>query len=317
MKKVLFTTTALVAFAGAASADIALTGSAKMGIVGGNGTETQFFQDVDVVFTMSGETDGGLTFGAVVDLDEAGGLAPTNDDNGTRVFISGSFGTLTLGDTDGALDWALTEGGNVGNPGTIDDAETSHAAYRGNYADGFQDGQILRYDNTFGDFGVAVSVEMDDSGVSSTGYALGLKYNIDLGGTTIALGAGIQQAYAKAAQTIWGVAVAAGADTDVIGISATATFTNGLSAGINWSHYEFNGIDDTDHLQIGVGYTTGALSLHANYADVSSDFAALDAIGGTYGLAVGYDLGGGASVLAGYNDNAAGANWSMGLALSF
>ena len=103
------------------------------------------------------------------------------------------------------------------------------------------------------------------------------------------------------------------------GVSATATFANGISTGINWSNYEFNGIDSTDHLQVGIGYSTGALSLHANYADVSSDNAALDAIGGTYGLAVGYDLGGGASVLVGYNDssNSARANWSMGLALSF
>jgi len=318
MKKILLTTTAMVAFAGAASAEVTLSGYAEMGIIGGNATETRFHHDFDVKFTLSGETDNGLTFGATIDLDEVS-AGISNEGNPSAVFISGGFGTLTMGDTDGALDWALTEGGNVANPGTLNDEETTHDAYRGNYADGFQDGQILRYNNTFGDFGVAVSVELDDTGTNSTGYALGVKYNIDLGGTTVALGAGIQQAYAHSlgTTTVWGLGVAPNADTDVIGVSATATFANGLSAGVNWSNYEFNGIDSTDHLQIGLGYTTGALSLHANYADVSSDNAGLDAIGGSYAIAVAYDLGGGAAVKAGYNDDDIGSNWSMGLALSF
>ena len=57
--------TALVATAGAASAqDIALSGMAEMGIFGGQDIDTQFFTDVDVTFTMSGEADNGLTFGA-------------------------------------------------------------------------------------------------------------------------------------------------------------------------------------------------------------------------------------------------------------
>ena len=316
MKKVLFATTALVATAGVAAAEVSISGFAEVGIQGGNATETQFFQDIDVTFSMSGETDNGLTFGASVDLDET--LAGTNtaDDNGTTVFISGNFGTLTMGDTDGALDWALTEAGNIGNPGSMPDNETSHAAYRGNYADGFQDGQILRYDNTFGDFGVAASIELDDSGVNSAGYALGVRYALPVAGATINLGAGIQQAYAKPGTTVWGQAVAANADTDVMGVSAVANFDNGLSAGVNWTNWEFNGIDSTDVLSVGVGYTTGALSLHANYADISSDFAPLDGIDG-YGIAVAYDLGGGAAAQLGWNDNSTGANWSAGLALSF
>ena len=62
MKKVLFATTALIASAGIASAQgVALSGSAEMGIIGGDGDfETQFWNDVDVRFTMSGETDNGL-----------------------------------------------------------------------------------------------------------------------------------------------------------------------------------------------------------------------------------------------------------------
>ena len=197
MKKVLFASTALVATAGVASAEVALSGSAEMGIYGGSAIETQFFQDLDVTFTMSGSTDNGLTFGATVDLDESTGAAPAlnnnADDGGASIFISGDFGTLTMGDTDGALDWALTDAGNIGNPGSIADDETSHAGYRGNYLDGVYDGQIVRYDNTFGDFGVAFSVEMDDAANGrDTGYALGVRYNVALAAGNVALGVGYQ-----------------------------------------------------------------------------------------------------------------------------
>jgi outer membrane protein OmpU len=79
MKKVLFATTALVATAGVASADIALSGVAQMGIQGGSGNATtQFVQDIDITFTMSGTADNGTTFGAAIDLDEnAAGVGPT------------------------------------------------------------------------------------------------------------------------------------------------------------------------------------------------------------------------------------------------
>jgi outer membrane protein OmpU len=112
MKKVLFATTALVATAGVASADIALSGSAEMGIEWRqqHTPRTQFqLQDIDITFTMSGTADNGLTFGAAIDLDEATVANVDNDDGGVAIFISGDFGTLTMGDTDGALDWAMTE----------------------------------------------------------------------------------------------------------------------------------------------------------------------------------------------------------------
>jgi hypothetical protein len=46
-----------------------------MGVQGGNGgaTTTQFVQDIDITFTMSGTADNGTTFGAAIDLDENAG----------------------------------------------------------------------------------------------------------------------------------------------------------------------------------------------------------------------------------------------------
>lgn len=300
MKNVLFASTALVAFAGAASAQsIPLSGFAEMGLIdvsaGGNETNgVEFFTDIDVTFTMSGETDGGLTFGASVDLDEGGSgaaaVADNSDDGGATIFISGAFGTLTMGDTDGALDWALTE--VAFNSGSINDDETEHAGYNGNGGlDGTYDGQIARYDYSFGDFGVAVSAELDDDSVQDGDAVLGLgfRYSVNLGGTDIGLGLGYQQTEIG------------GFDQDAIGVSANATFGS-ISAGINYSDVNNDGdlSESFDHFAIGFGYAAGAFSASLNYGEFDFD-------DGTYadgfGITAGYDLGGGASVQFGYGDS--------------
>lgn len=311
MKKVLFASTALVAFSGAAVADVAVSGRAEMGVFGRTGAaDAQFFTDIDVTFTMTGETDNGLSFGASVDLDEGGAGSPAvadnSDDGGATIFVSGDFGTVTMGDTDGALDWALTDAGNMGNPGSIADDETAHAGYNGAYLDGQGDGQILRYDFSAGDFGVAISLDSNEtaSGTSQDyGYAIGVKYNLDLGGTAIALGLGHQ--------------VAAGNNNDqtATGISATASLGGGFTGGIVYTDMGGAQATQDNHIGVGLGYTTGAISLHANYGSFGGLNNAADTEGG--GLSAAYDLGGGAVVHAGYGKGGGVESASLGLGLSF
>jgi outer membrane protein OmpU len=324
MKKVLFATTALVATAGVASADVAVSGYAEMGLAGGDSMETQFIQDIDVTFTLTGTTDNGLTFGASVDLDEAsddvGALDNTHQNDfhhgGVAVFISGNFGTVTMGDTDGALDWALTEAGNVGNPGSLQDDETAHAGYLGSYGDGSSDGQVLRYDYSFGDFAFAISMEQDtvggagngvvDAGDTNGNMALGLRYGVTAGGVDLTLGLGYQS-------TDFGTAN----DQTIIGASVVAAFAGGFSAGIQYSDWsDVGGVAgaDNSHLGIGIGYSMDAISLHANYGEYDSGASG-------FGLAAAYDLGGGASLNLGYGSSDVGGvssdTWSFGLAMSF
>ncbi|EIE51151.1 hypothetical protein C357_10042 [Citreicella sp. 357] len=152
MKKILFATTALVATAGVASAEVALTGLAEMGVFGGNEADTQFFTDLDVTFTMTGEADNGLTFGATIDLDEAadrgepGRFESPNTQGGENMFISWGGMTFTMGDTDGAFDRILPEMALAG--GSLADDETIHAGFQ--HADG-SDGNfsILALDDFF------------------------------------------------------------------------------------------------------------------------------------------------------------------------
>uniref|UniRef100_UPI002621E995 porin n=1 Tax=uncultured Litoreibacter sp. TaxID=1392394 RepID=UPI002621E995 len=146
---------------------------------------------------------------------------------------------------------------------------------------------------------------------SGIGYAIGFKYALDLSGTTVNFGLG----YQKAADAV-GVA----ADAKATGVSVSATLANGLSAGVTYTDMKNTGTVDK-HYSIGLGYTTGAISVHANYGKFSSTVAGGDAKG--FGLAAAYDLGGGAVVHMGYGAGEASAaaptakSFSLGLGLSF
>ncbi len=322
MKKILFATTALVATAGIASADVSLTGYAEIGVIGGNDAagvlnninSTQYHSDMDVSFHLSGQSDNGLSFGAKIDLDEVSTGIPAGHNNtftNATVWVSGSFGKITLGDTDGAYDWALQE---IGMGTSLTDDHTTHAGY--NFNSGFDSaygGQVLRYDNTFGNFGVALSANIDDTGTGSTVWGLGLKYNTDFSGTKVGFGLGYQDN---------------GTNT-LIGLSVDAKMANGFRAIVNYSDQDSvvtHGAAMDYYVGVGVGYTSGPLLVTANYGEFKSVAANSSASG--YGLAVNYDLGGGAVVMAGYgnsqydagNANAAGDgtnSWSLGLGLSF
>jgi outer membrane protein OmpU len=350
MKKVLLTSTALVAFGGMAAAEVSISGNAEMGIVGGNvevttadGTEfdetapAQFFNDVDVDFDMSGTTDGGLAFGASVDLDEAGNLGNEEDDMGITVFISSDFGTLTMGDTDGALDFVMVDMGNAGNPGSINDAETGHLGYLGSWLDGSGDGQIVRYDYSFDAFTFAVSAEQEPSGPNGTvleddddvTWAIGGRYEFEFGGGSAGVGLGYQWSSQGSIQ------VGGDADDQTVNISlgsgevaATAVGVDvaldaGFTATLTYTNFNFDEGDDVEHIGVGGGYTFDAFSVHANYGQYSTDD--IDVTG--YGLSAGYDLGGGASILAGYGNSSADEddsdrelsidNYSLGLSFSF
>src|SRR6056297_1978093 len=105
MKKVLLASTALLLTAGFASAQsIELSGDANAGLKydedGGNafGDELTVHNEINMTIAGSGSTDTGLTFGAFLTIDETDGL----DD--AEVFISGVFGTVTVGRIDHATD---------------------------------------------------------------------------------------------------------------------------------------------------------------------------------------------------------------------
>ena len=295
MKRILFVSTALVAMSGAAYAQgVSLSGFAEAGISDDGSGDAQFHQDVDVTFKMESMTDAGLTFGTAVDLDEMAGDVGT-DDAGVAAYINGAFGNVTLGDTDGGFDWAMAE---VGGAGAIADNHTGHAGFNGNSGlDGANDGQILRYDNSFGDLGIALSFEQDADGMGN-GDVIGVGAKGGFGDFSVGVGFQTHD------------------NADIAGASVSATFGE-ISGTLNFSRLDDSGVN-TQHTGVGATYASGATTVNVNFGQ--SDTGGAESTG--FGVAAAYDLGGGAALQFGYgnSDNADGSTadtWSLGLAMSF
>ncbi len=337
MKSILFATTALVATAGVASAEIALSGMAEMGIFDNGNDDTQFFTDIDVTFTMSGEADNGLTFGASIDLDESDGNPSGAFSGGTQggeaIFISYGGATLTMGDTDGALDARTPELALAG--GSINDDETTHLGFNhsdgidpgadgiydpvedgiGLSLDGFGDGQIARFDYAYDAFTFSLSAEQvadgaDVDGVGNTIWGLGVSYSGQVSTVDLTVGLGYQ--------TLEDFA-------DVTTVAVTGGFANGFSAGLTYTDMSLDddfATDDIEHWGIGFGYEMNALALGLNYGEYDA--------GGTgdlsgWGFAALYDLGGGLEARFGYGYSDVDADaldddydtYSLGLRMNF
>lgn len=132
MKKLLIATSALVALTGAASAEVALTGDGRMGLVW-DGDNAQFSSRVRAKFNLSGETDSGLSFGGSFRVDQENYRADPEGRSAAHgtagsVYVSGTFGKLSMGDVVSAAEAAIgdlteigyTSGEFASNPEEID-----------------------------------------------------------------------------------------------------------------------------------------------------------------------------------------------------
>ncbi len=299
--------TALVATAGFAAADVAITGYAEIGIIGGDNVDSQFHTDIDVTFKMTGESDGGLAFGAAVDLDENGAFGNTTQ-GGETYFLSYGGLRLDMGDTDGAYDAAMQEVALAG--ASINDNETAHAGYNGNSGlDGTFDGQIARVSYSAAGFTAGLSAEIDDTGAMSPVWGLGAAYSSDMGGASVTVGVGYQTQEDTA---------------DLIGVSLDAKFAGGFSAAINYAQADIEGqSDEGTFIGVGVGYSMNALSVGVNYGEYEDWTLGCGDCSG-FGLAATYDLGGGLAAHLGYGDSDFGNDndnesdsYSLGLLMSF
>lgn len=114
MKKVLFATSALVLSAGFATAEVAVSGDGRMGMIY-DGNDVQFHSRARVLFTLTGESDAGLSFGGKFRVDQESDYSDGRLDSdrsaarGTAgaVWISGTYGKLSMGDVVSASEAAI------------------------------------------------------------------------------------------------------------------------------------------------------------------------------------------------------------------
>jgi outer membrane protein OmpU len=284
MKNLLIASTALVASAGFASADIALDGSANMGVKynAGAANTTTIHHEVDFGISGSGTTDGGLTFGASLDVDDQiDAVAGTNNGNvnDSEVFISGAFGTLTVGSVDPATDGMGISDIGFDGIGVDDDAEGMRTAGTSN---------DVHFSTTFGALGVIVAGSTTLSDAS-------IRLSYDFGDFNASLGhAENNGAGANRSATTIQLGGTFGA------VAAKAFYTDG-SGSVTTNGY---GID--------MGYTMGATTFTIAYGD--TDAAGDDA---DYGIGAAYALGGGATLAGGVGSVDGTTMADFGINLSF
>jgi outer membrane protein OmpU len=278
MKKLLIASTALVATAGIAAADVTVSGHAAAGFhsgltnVAGAAQATDalegIYSNAGVDFTMSGATDNGISFSASVNIDagseiDAGDFEFDGNDGGTAglgaVSMTGSFGTLTFD--------------NNGIDNLYSDA-TNHD---------------VSYSTTLGAVGLTLAYDATDAAANATsasatytagGMAFTLNASEAAGGTStdLAVSYALNDTVTITADTD---SAAGGASVQTIGASTTL---NGVSVAVSSAN---NSTWDVD-----LGYTAGGFALTYGVDETDAWTATATAA-----------LGGGASFSAGVNSD--------------
>ena len=222
MKKILLATTHLSMAAGFAAADVAVSGSAKMGVVSTDGTAA-FKHNVVIKFKGTGTTDGGLAFGGSVDADDS--IAAEAGTKGTA-FISGAFGKITMGAVDSGDGASVGQLAAVGYTSLSSGNSISYAADGSALAglSGTQTdagGAKVLYTYSAGALTInASTAQLSPAAGGATAYGIGGSYTT--GGLTMAVGYG-----SVTGGTMTGVKAYDSAQAAV----AAVAFVNGVSAG--------------------------------------------------------------------------------------
>ncbi|MDE0591075.1 porin [Halocynthiibacter sp. C4] len=332
MKKFLIATTALVATAGASYADVSVSGDGRMGVVF-DGEDWNMSSRVRGKLTLSGETDGGVTFGGSFDIHNA---AKAAEGTSGHIFASGAFGKLSMGDVDGAAKAAV---GNVSAVGYTLLNETNKNLFinAGTDVDGdgtddtiypvpsalyeYSTGALTIYAGIGQIGGTSYSGTINTATGTATGvlsfgqsYSLGVKYVVS--GFTLSAGYEATQDAALATGT-------AGTGTEISigtlsGVHLGADWTNGaltlkgraglLDLGDN--------LGDAHQWAVSADYAFGATTVTGYYRWINADWAADTAW--AYGLGAAYDLGGGAAIKGGIEKTSASKTIAdLGMTFSF
>lgn len=270
MKKILLATTVLVGTAGFAAAEVTTTGSARLGIVN-DGTDTLLSSRVRVSFAGSGQTDGGLSFGASVRADQSGQGNTSNGDS--TVFISGGFGKLTFGDVSGAADALVGQVSGVGFTGLGDRNEigflgaTKTAAYYEYSAGSLTFGAGLGQSNS-DDFSVGVKYSVDAFSVAAGYEDIGTDTQVSVLGSATLSGTTIKVRYS---------------DKDSATDSAYALSVGRTVGGANLTAFYTSGFTDLEAMGVGASYDLGGATLAGGYSTIDNGED-------TYELGVSFDF---------------------------
>jgi outer membrane protein OmpU len=285
---------------------VTLSGDARMGIVNPIGSDdVAFTSRARVKFTLTGETDGGLSFGAEFRADNASfdaidagdvGNGGAEDGVAGNVYISGAFGKLSMGDVDSAAKAAV---GNVDAIFLVNATDMQESTF---IAGGTKESVLYEYSTGSLGFYVSAGQISNDftntPDVTATPLALGVKYSTDA--FTVALG------YEDADDVGNTTHLIVGASTTFSGVTLKANYGTAQS--------DIAAVDGGSQFALSATYTADALAATVFYTDDEE-------LGGSkaYGIGASYDLGGGAKVVGGYGKDktADDDTFDLGIAMEF
>jgi outer membrane protein OmpU len=250
-----------------------------------------------VKFAASGETDGGLAFGASFKAHESvGGSAGTHGSQ----YISGAFGKISMGDLNGADEQTAGNLSGVGFAGAGSHESTSYQS----------SGHNLAYSVSMSGVTFAASTDLArgaDSTKTGSNSALGLKWSGDMGGATVGIGVGqskiglATQDSMSASVSMGGLSLKIVSHTNDNGPAVVASGTSSSTAS-GTAHVAATTAAadnfDTDQTGLSLSYTMDNMTVTGYTRTVATTGAAdkdYSGVGFAYNL-------GGASVKAGFVD---------------
>jgi outer membrane protein OmpU len=260
MRKFLLSTSALAGAAllsSAAIADVNISGTVEWEMISGDtdnaatdGTSMNMADEINIDFT--NKTDSGLTITFNADLNAGTGGV---DDN--SMSISGGFGKLTVGNTDGVADAMAFDGKDLvaeehGMSATLD-TDNTIAQDTGAQLDG-NINKVTYMLPAMGGFSAGVSFEDSGANTSTDTTSFGAQYSMEANGAAVTIG------YTSETEEN------ATEDKDARTIGAKVVM-NGISFIANQMNYEENGEDQTGN-SFGVAYTLPS-GLSLGYATVT------------------------------------------------
>lgn len=283
MKKVLLATSALTMVAGAALADMSVSGNGRMGVVSSGGTTGAEYR-YQVHFNGSTTTDSGITFGAFARYrtggNNGGAYNGTGAISGGRVSVSNGTLTLTLGNQSGsARDMTGYWGCGTGYRGAVCGDVVDGFVSGGFSSTGNQGVNVAKIQASMGN----ISLSMSDG--TTAGFDTEIAANFSAGSVNIGV------AYDSGTGTAGGTA---------IGVTGTA---GGLGYRVAYGTYGTN----TNWVLAGT-YGMGAGSVYVYAASIAGS--------SNYGVSYKHDLGG-ATLGVGYNSIGGTATTEAGLSFSF
>ncbi|MGR3622059.1 porin [Pseudophaeobacter sp.] len=333
MKKVLFATTALIATAGMAAADVTMSGYGRFGLDYNSSNDTNLVDsDGDGVgdiatsstnitsrlrlqFDMTTETDGGVGFNARyrAQAESRDGIAATGAFNGARFGVTYGGLAVNVGNIIGAVENApglYTTGTRSAGTG-IDGMGYHSLAIKGGSWDAYSSGGA-------GSNGIEALYSMG-------GFTGHVSYSQRNGGTTAGTAAGEDRTGLMVTYSFSDFYVSAAGQSSSTAANDITFVAAGGDFGAFGARLAYGSTDAVDSFTLEGNMDIGAASnilVWVNSADAPASVSAAKSDGGIDGTSFGinyqYDLGGGATFVAGYVDEADDDNqFQAGVYFSF